>query len=53
MSPRFYTEIRISHKTIEEKKEYEEKLNQAIVNKGYKDKNEFVREKIRNLVKGV
>jgi len=53
VSPRFYTEIRISHKTKEGKKDYEDKFNKAIINAGYKDKNEFIREKIRELAKEV
>lgn len=48
---RIYTEIRISHKTEEEKKEYEEKLDQALKENGYSNRNEFIKEKIRGLTK--
>lgn len=47
-----YTEIRISHKTQDEKKEYESKLDEALKNRGYKNRNEFFKEKIRDLING-
>ena len=46
---RIYTEIRISHKTIGEKQEYERKLDEALKNKGYSSRTEFIEEKIREL----
>ena len=45
-----YTEIRITHKTIEDKKAYEEKLDVQLAVKGYTNRSVFVREKIRDLV---
>lgn len=46
-----YTEIRILHKTVEEKKEYESKLNEALKKNGYSGRTEFIREKIRELIR--
>ena len=46
-----YTEIRISHKTKEDKKNYEEKLDVQLAVKGYTNRSVFIREKIRELVK--
>jgi len=48
---RIYTEFRISHKTIEEKEEYERKLGEALKKAGYRNKIEFINEKIRELIK--
>ena len=48
---RIYTEIRISHKTIEEKQEYEIALDKALKKHGYKTRTEFIQEKIRELIK--
>jgi len=48
---RIYTEIRISHKTIEEKQEYEAALDKALKKHCYKSRTEFVQEKIRELIK--
>jgi hypothetical protein len=48
---RIYTEIRISHKTLEEKQEYEEALDKALKKHGYKTRTEFIQEKIRELIK--
>ena len=45
------TEIRINHKTKEEKIEYEIKLNEALIKAGYKSRVEFIQESIRNLMK--
>ena len=45
-----YTELRIYHKTLEEKIEYEKALDEALKNKGYGNRIEFVKEKIRELV---
>lgn len=47
-----YTEIRISHKTKEEKQEYELRLDQALKEHGYRNRTEFVNEKVRDLLKG-
>lgn len=47
---RLYTEIRISHKNLEEKQEYERKLDQALKDAGYKNRNEFFKEKIREAI---
>jgi len=49
---KIYTEIRISHKTEEDKEEYERKLYQALKSAGYNNRNEFIKECIRNLIKG-
>ena len=45
-----YTEIRIIHKSKEEKKEFEDKLKIALAKNGYKDRNDFIREKLRELL---
>lgn len=50
--PRLYTEIRISHKTIEEKSEYERKLDEELKKQGYKSRTEWINEKYRELIKG-
>ena len=50
--PRIYTEIRISHKTEKEKKEYERKLDEALKSFGYRNRTEFITEKIREILKG-
>jgi len=44
------TELRIPHKTIEDKKIYEDKLDKALKDKGYTTRLEFIRESIRNLI---
>ena len=48
---RIYTEIRISHKSEKDKKDFEEKLDVQLAAKCYKNRSEFVKEKIRDLVK--
>jgi metal-responsive CopG/Arc/MetJ family transcriptional regulator len=48
---RIYTELRISHKTIEEKQDYERKLDEALKAKGYKDRTEWLKEKYRELIR--
>ena len=48
---KIYTEIRLPHKSIEEKKEYENKLDEAVKKNGYSSRVEFIREKIRELVR--
>ena len=53
MSPLFYTEIRIIHKSKEDKKEYELKLVKALVKANYSNRTEFVKEKLRDLMKEV
>lgn len=47
---RVYTEIRIAHKTKEEKQEYERKLDEALKSKGYKSRSEWINEKYRELI---
>lgn len=49
---RIYTELRISHKTIEEKQEYEKKLDEALKAQGYKSRTEWLNEKYRELIRG-
>lgn len=46
---RIYTELRIQHKSLAEKQEYEQKLDEALKNKGYNSRIEFIQEKIREL----
>ena len=50
--PRIYSEIRISHKTEEDKQEYERKLDEALKSLGYRNRTEFITEKIREILKG-
>lgn len=47
-----YTEIRISHKTKEDKSNYEDIFDLNLMIKGYANRAEFIREKIRELIKG-
>ena len=47
---RIYTEVRISHKTEEDKQEYERKLDEALKSLGYRNRTEFISEKIRELI---
>jgi hypothetical protein len=49
---RISTEFRVSHKTVEEKTEYELKLDQKLKEAGYKNRNEFIKECIRHLCNG-
>lgn len=49
--PRIYTEFRISHKTLEDKKQYEQKLDDALKKAGYKSRSEWINEKYRELIK--
>ena len=53
MSPSFYTEIRIIHKNKEDKETYEIKLKESLVKAGYSNRTEYVKEKLRDLMKGV
>lgn len=46
-----YTEFRISHKTKEEKQEYELKLDEALKKRGYKSRIEWIKEQYRELLK--
>lgn len=48
---RMYTEIRIAHKSKEEKEEYEKRLDEALKKKGYKNRTEWLNEKYRELIK--
>ena len=50
MSSRICTEIRIFHKSEEEKQEYERKLSEALKLQGYKSRVEWINEKYRELV---
>ena len=45
-----YTEIRIRHKSKEEKKEFEEKLDKALKEKGYSGRVEWIKELYRGLI---
>ncbi|MBX4267165.1 hypothetical protein [Clostridium estertheticum] len=47
---RINTEIRISHKTIEEKIEYEKQLDESLKRQGYKNRTEWINEKYRELI---
>lgn len=47
-----YTEIRIAHKSIKDKNDFEEKLDVQLSAKGYANRAEFIREKIRELANG-
>jgi len=47
---RYSTEIRIQHKTLEEKQEYESKLGKSLLKMGYSNRTEFTKEKIRDLI---
>jgi len=49
----YYTEIRIVHKTHDDKVKYDEKVDKALEESGYRSRTEFVQEKFRNLIKGV
>ena len=49
---RIYTEIRISHKSEKDKKDFEWKLDVQLSDKCYKNRSEFVKEKINNLSNG-
>ena len=46
-----YTEIRIYHSTVEEKEEYEKKLDEALKKNNFKTRLEFVKEKVRELIR--
>ena len=46
-----YTEFRITHKSKEAKAEYEANLDKALHQEGYSNRSEFIREKIRALIK--
>jgi hypothetical protein len=45
--PRIYTEIRISHKTIEDKEKFEKMLSENIKNTNSTDKVDYIRSAIR------
>jgi len=51
MSPSFYTEIRIMHKSKEEKEQYEKEFNEALKDQRYKTKTEFFQEAVRDLIR--
>ena len=46
--PRIYTEIRIAHKTPEEKEAYERYLDESLKALGYKSRTEWIKEMVRN-----
>lgn len=50
MATRLFTEIRITHKTMEEKEQYEQKFDEALKENGYSNRVEFLKEKIRELI---
>lgn len=50
MAKQIVTEIRITHKSLEDKTEYEKKLDEALKENGYSNRIEFIKEKIRELV---
>lgn len=47
-----YTEIRIAHKTEWDKTKFENELDLSLIIKGYTNRAEFIREKIRELKNG-
>jgi hypothetical protein len=47
-----YTETRIIHKTLEDKIEFESKLNEALKNNGYSSRVDYLRDKYRQLMEG-
>lgn len=46
----FYTEIRFTHRSLEENRAYEDKLDGALQSAGYANRVEFIREKFRELI---
>lgn len=50
MAQRIYTEIRIAHKDLEEKENFEKNLDEALKNQGYKSRTEWFNEKYRELI---
>ncbi len=46
--PRIYTEIRIAHKSEEEKAAYERHLDESLKALGYKSRSEWIKEAVRN-----
>lgn len=50
MVTKIYTEIRIAHKTTEDKEEYESKLDEALNQNGYRNRVEWIAEKYRELI---
>jgi len=51
--PRIYTEIRIPHKTLEEKRKHEEELDKTIKALGYKDRADWYRDMKRQAIRQV
>jgi hypothetical protein len=49
--PRIYTEIRIPHKSPEDKRKYEEELDKAIHKLGYKDRADWYRDCKRQVIR--
>jgi metal-responsive CopG/Arc/MetJ family transcriptional regulator len=46
--PRYYTEIRISHRTLEDKKEFEKNLDEMAKSKLITDRTELIRRYVNN-----
>lgn len=47
---RIQTTIRIEHKTQEDKKEFEKKLDEALRKRHYRSRTEWVKEKAREII---
>lgn len=47
-----YTDFRVTHTTLEDKIAFEQALAIALKKQGYAGRVEFIREKIRELIKG-
>jgi metal-responsive CopG/Arc/MetJ family transcriptional regulator len=47
-----YTEFRISHKTAEDKKQFEATLDKALKEKGYRNRIEWLNDMYRKLLEG-
>jgi|GEM_PF-6857343 len=50
MAKQLYTEFRITHTTQEDKEKFEQKLNEALKQKNYSGKIEWLKEKYRELI---
>ena len=48
--PRIYTEIRIAHETPEDKNRYNRLLDEALKTMGYRNRNEWVMDKSRQII---
>ena len=47
---RIYTEIRLTHKTLEDKEKFERNFEKALRKHGYFNRAEFIQDKINELV---